>query len=374
MDIRAMLNPSADVPEERSNFTARPFIQHTLESLTSNDNDNKCYLQQVKVDPSESTHSHTTLAFHLRGGDQSIPQSPPSHSYKQEAFTPFLNHCLPTPPPSSPPLLISSQQSHHPKINLATGASHSHHSRWTPTLSYPPRKRSGASEQYQDPYWNVPVEVNHIRISHRRSRGAISHRSTHGVSKAPKRKRLGPHSNKAYTLEQVQWMRYFSEDRGLTWPQVHAFFYQRWPGEVRDSVACITSRYYRSNLLPKLNANGLPMLDESGKFVMVSAKVRERATKEGKHKPFHFLDLHPEWALVYDWVQPEDKERALRLLKMLDGSIEDTEGKSEGTSPVNKVWSNGANIIVEFRNYQRAQRIVDGQNKDLVFRLSRLNL
>ena len=78
------------------------------------------------------------------------------------------------------------------------------------------------------------------------------------------------------------------------------------------------------------------MLDANGKFVMASAKVRARSTEEGKHKPFHFLDLHPEWALVYDWVAPEHKERALRLLHILDGSIKDTEGKSEGKSPVIK--------------------------------------
>ena len=116
------------------------------------------------------------------------------------------------------------------------------------------------------------------------------------------------------------------------------------------------------------------MLDANGKFVMVCARVRERATEDGKHKPFHFLDLHPEWALVYDWVLPEHKERALRLLHMLDGSVKDNEGKSEGMSHVNQRDLDETNIVLEFRNYQRAQRIVDGQNKDLVLRLSRLEL
>ncbi len=159
----------------------------------------------------------------------------------------------------------------------------------------------------------------------------------------------------------------------MTWPQVHAFFYQRWPGEERITVACITSRYYRSNFLCKLDDNGVPVLDENGKFVMVSAKVRERATEEGKNKPHHFVDLHPEWALVYDWVLPEHKERAVRVLQILDGSIVDNEEKSEGMFLWMMVWD-FADYFVEFRNYQRAQRILDGQNKDLVILLAQLKL
>jgi hypothetical protein len=105
-----------------------------------------------------------------------------------------------------------------------------------------------------------------------------------------------------------------------------------------QSSACLTSRYYRSNLLPKLDANGNPMLDKNGKFMVITVGVRERATEEGKHKPYLFLDLHPEWALVYDWVLlPEHKERAIRVLQVLECSIEDNEGKSEGKVSVDDV-------------------------------------
>jgi len=378
MDLRAMLNPSVGVPERRNNLKVEqnptPQVPFAISSTMRDREKKRCYLPPMKVEWSEFAHHETTLAFHLRAGNPSPPQSP---CYQQQAFTSRLNHGLPTPPPCSPRNRnyspTQSQSSHHVQSHITNGPQQNHHSSWSPTIPLSPMKSSDPTTQYQDPYWNVPVEVHHIRISHERSRALPPHRSPHGVSKPSKRKRLGPHSNKAYTLEQVHWMRYFSEDRDLTWPQVHAFFYQRLPGEVRDTVACITSRYYRSNFLCKLDDNGVPVLDENGKFVMVSAKVRERATKEGKNKPYHFVDLHPEWALVYDWVLPEHKERAMRVLQMLDGSIVDNEGKSEGMFLWMTVWD-FADFFVEFRNYQRAQRILDGQNKDLVILLAQLNL
>lgn len=119
----------------------------------------------------------------------------------------------------------------------------------------------------------------------------------------------------------------------MMWEETHARFFQKWPGAKRDSVPCITSRYYRSNLLPKLNNNGKPMLEQNGKFVMCPAKVRERATDEGKDTPFLFVDLYPEWALEYDWVIPEHKDKAMRVLQILDGAIEDREGKSQSKLP-----------------------------------------
>jgi len=135
-------------------------------------------------------------------------------------------------------------------------------------------------------------------------------------------------------------MRYHRQDLGLLWPQVHALFYEKFPGSVRESVACITSRYYRSNLLPKLGENGEPMLDRNGKFVMEAAKVRGRATEEGKHKPFLFVDVHPEWALVYDWVTADDKRKAMRVLQELDGKLQQRNGdKSESKfSPLTMCW------------------------------------
>ncbi|KAE9367432.1 hypothetical protein N431DRAFT_428810 [Stipitochalara longipes BDJ] len=343
MDIRAMLNPSVGAPECCNNLDA--------------EQERKYHLPSVMVEPCEFTPHQTTLAFHRRAGNSSPLQSPHSPCYEPQAFTPTFNHGLPTPPPSSPQHFHQSQPDQHTQGNLTAGPSHQHHSSWKSHTTLPPRKRLDSINQYQDPHWNIPVEVHHIRISHSRSRTTPSRRSLHGISKASKRKRLGPHSNKAYTQEQVHWMRYFSEDRGYTWPQVHACFYQEWPGEARDSVACITSRYYRSNLLARLDDNGEPTLDQTGKLVMIPAKVRERATEEGKDKPFLFLDLHPEWALVYDWVTPEHKARAMRVLQILENPSEDNEGKSQ-----------------KYRNYQRAQRILDGQNKDLVMRLARLNL
>jgi hypothetical protein len=120
-------------------------------------------------------------------------------------------------------------------------------------------------------------------------------------------------------------MRYHREDLVLIWPQVHTLFYATFPDTERLSVPCITSRYYRDNVVPKLDANGEAVRDKNGKVVMIKAKVRDRATAEGKAKPYKFVDKHPEFALGYDWVKPEDKARAMRILQGLKEPMADGE-------------------------------------------------
>jgi hypothetical protein len=124
-------------------------------------------------------------------------------------------------------------------------------------------------------------------------------------------------------------MRYHREDLVLIWPQVHALFYATFPDTERLSVPCITSRYYRDNVVPKLDASGDAVRDKNGKVVMIKAKVRDRVTAEGKTKPYRFVDKHPEFALVYDWVKPKDKARALRILQGLEEPM--VEGETTGT-------------------------------------------
>ena len=113
-------------------------------------------------------------------------------------------------------------------------------------------------------------------------------------------------------------MRYHKEDLANVWLVVHSMFYQRFPDSERLSIACLTSRYYRDNRVPKVDANGEPVLDKNGKPITIKAKIRDRATPEGKNIPYLFIEKHPEFALKYDWVRPEDKAVALRILQGLD--------------------------------------------------------
>jgi len=112
-------------------------------------------------------------------------------------------------------------------------------------------------------------------------------------------------------------MRYHKEDLANVWLVVHSMFYQRFPDSERLSIACLTSRYYRDNRVPKVDANGEPVLDKNGNPIMIKAKIRDRATPEGKSIPYLFIEKHPQFALKYDWVRPEDKAVALKILQGL---------------------------------------------------------
>jgi hypothetical protein len=346
MDIRAMLNPSAGESEVSCNKIERQTRsdQFPTNSPKSESGEQQFYLPSMKLEPAVPGNHQFPLAYHLRAGNPSPPLSPQLDCYQQHAFTPTLYHGYPTPPPSSPQYRGLNQPEN--GSNYMTGPQDPHHLSWEHTESPTPRHRCDEEQRAREAYWNMPVHVHNIHISHspsyhsHQSVTTSSRRANSRVTKPPKRNRPGPHSNKPYTGEQVHWMRYHRQDLGLLWPQVHALFYEKFPGSVRESVACITSRYYRSNFLPKLGKNGEPMLDRSGKFVMEAAKIRGRATEEGKHKPFLFVDVHPEWALVYDWVTADDKKKAMRVLQILDGQLQPRNGeKSESKfSPLAMCW------------------------------------
>lgn len=142
-------------------------------------------------------------------------------------------------------------------------------------------------------------------------------------------------------------MRYHREDLAYTWVVIHSMFYQRFPDSERQTVPCLTSRYYRDNRVPKLDANGEPVLDKNEKPVMIKAKVRDRATAEGKSIPYLFIEKHPEFALKYDWVRPEDKAVALKILQGLEKPTTEEE--------MNEKW-----------RYQQGLRKLDGQRQQLV--------
>jgi len=146
------------------------------------------------------------------------------------------------------------------------------------------------------------------------------------------------------------WIRYHREDLLLSWPILLKLFTRRFPEYIRLSVQCLSSRYYRDNKVPMLDADGNPELDANGKVIMVPCKVRGRNTAGGKYIPYLFVDKHPDFACVFDWVRPEDKARAERILRGLE---EERDGETS-----------------EWKRYQQSLRKIDSQSQELVLRLA----
>jgi hypothetical protein len=126
------------------------------------------------------------------------------------------------------------------------------------------------------------------------------------------------------------YIRYHREDLALSWPALLKLFTRRFPEYIRLSVQCLSSRYYRDNKIPMLDPEtGEPVLDGNGKVVMVPCKVRSRNSANGKFIPFTFVDKHPDFAGVFEWVRPEDRVRAERILRGLEREEEGGEMNGE---------------------------------------------
>ncbi|APA15033.1 hypothetical protein sscle_14g098030 [Sclerotinia sclerotiorum 1980 UF-70] len=139
----------------------------------------------------------------------------------------------------------------------------------------------------------------------------VDHRHHSQSVSAPKRRR--PRSNKAYSIEEVDFIRYHKEDLNKPWPEILSFFKRYFID--RDSEQSLSSRYYRDNCFKMYDADGRPMRDENGKIRMISAKVRQRGTPAGREEalPYTLVQKHPERAMRYPWVSEQHKVEARRL-------------------------------------------------------------
>ncbi|KAK0099536.1 hypothetical protein ONS96_008370 [Cadophora gregata f. sp. sojae] len=134
------------------------------------------------------------------------------------------------------------------------------------------------------------------------------------VGKKKKRKPSGPHNNKPYTQEQFQWLWYYSHDRDFNYAEMYRVWRIQFPDELRDPGQAFSSRLYRESLFPVLDANGEIMRERDGKPRFKPIRKRLRQFAEFKDYPYKFWEHSPEWALYWDWVSPEHKAMAQRLL------------------------------------------------------------
>src|ERR1700683_2761627 len=94
MDIRAMLNPSAGESEVSCTKIEKETRsdQFSIDSPERERGAQQFYFPSMKLEPAVPGHHQFPLAYHLRAGNPSPPQSPQSECYQQHAFTPTLYH------------------------------------------------------------------------------------------------------------------------------------------------------------------------------------------------------------------------------------------------------------------------------------------
>ncbi|KAL5331625.1 hypothetical protein ACEPPN_001160 [Leptodophora sp. 'Broadleaf-Isolate-01'] len=157
--------------------------------------------------------------------------------------------------------------------------------------------------------------------------------------KKPKRKRTGGHNNWPYTQEQLQWLQYHLGDRGFNYAGLYnqaghsvkfisRYFsrqspvYNGWdiqfPGDYRDHKQAFSSRLYCENIYPMLDNNDELVRGCDGKPIITTIGVRKREDPEFADFPFKLWDKNPKWALYWDWVLPEHKAMAQKILERRD--------------------------------------------------------
>lgn len=160
--------------------------------------------------------------------------------------------------------------------------------------------------------YHSPPSAHHH--SHHRGRRHHPHHSRYSQS-APTPNKKKPRSNKAYSIEEVDFIRYHKDDLRKHWPEILSLFRQYFRQRQRDSEQCLSSRYYRDNCCKMYDANGRPMRDDNGKIRVISCKVRSRGTPAGREEalPFTLVQKHPSRAMRYPWVSEQHKVEARRL-------------------------------------------------------------
>lgn len=200
---------------------------------------------------------------------------------------------------------------------------HSHHSPLSPRNPHHRIFRRGSHSQS---LWSVPIR-HAAGGSHpyRQPTLAAQDPDTHYDASSPPVSKPTAHSNKPYTAEMCDWIRYHRVDRGLTFKQdMLPLFFEQFPERFEPNATeqILSSRYYRDNDRPWLDENGNWGVDQKGALKTVKTKVRDATTAEGKELDFprSLVDKWPARLLCEryrHWKSPileEDRDRARQIL------------------------------------------------------------
>ncbi|KAK8083646.1 hypothetical protein PG996_002427 [Apiospora saccharicola] len=125
------------------------------------------------------------------------------------------------------------------------------------------------------------------------------------------------HCNKPYPWEQTCWIRYQFEDLRKPWTVVEELFDMTFPDpDFERTRQGLQGSFYRQNkMLPHLDQETERYIGMPNGHVALEV-VKKREQKNRREGFFNFVNLYPEWAVVYPWVSEEHRQDALRLLDL----------------------------------------------------------
>lgn len=113
-------------------------------------------------------------------------------------------------------------------------------------------------------------------------------------------------NTRTYTLEQVDWIRYYHADLATHWANLVQLYNNKW--EPKRTFECLRSRYYRDNQqVPQFESNQL-VVDSNRNPIWKG--IQERGKEH-----FCLSIIRPERALRWDWVKGEHKVEIVNRLK-----------------------------------------------------------
>ncbi|KAK8035994.1 hypothetical protein PG991_002067 [Apiospora marii] len=145
-------------------------------------------------------------------------------------------------------------------------------------------------------------------------RDSRHYRLNEGGSCGGRKSKNQGHCNKPYPWEQTCWIRYQFEDLRKPWNVIEELFDITFPDPDFDRTRQgLQGSFYRQNkMLPHLDQETERYIGMPNGHVALEV-VKKREQKHRREGFFNFVNLYPEWAVVYPWVSEEHRQDALRL-------------------------------------------------------------
>ncbi|KAF8857154.1 hypothetical protein BDZ45DRAFT_674953 [Acephala macrosclerotiorum] len=351
MDINAMLNPKTeeadDVKIGGCPMTAcyeLPFHSRAIPVEPGGS-----YAHNYLTPANSPTHQYSTMSSH----QPPCGPLPRMNVLYQDYPSPPLAHTEYLPMQSMTQLTIQLNHSQ-PALNCALTNYHdprqlqAQHSQRRP--SYPPiashmQLRQSSPHPRSHRSSRSERDYLHSRASAPTSPTTASsppypHKAHQMVGPPPPKKLKPTFSNEAYPQEQVHWMRYQKIDANVKWPAIEAEFPIKFNQDRTVTQGGLSSRYYRDNVMPRIDKDGKIMYDSSGKALGLDMKVRSKDVGDCKGAPWTFVERHPWMALEYEWVSVEHKKIAAKIV----ADIEKTDASQ---------YTRKQQFIVAIREFER---------------------